>query len=97
MGASTCHARQVLTEVMEQKGSQIELIMLESCKIESLNQFKIQSEKQGTEEHDTLRAGCVPKAGPHCLNPVVPSVHVSCLSATLTAPHPRPRGYEDQS
>lgn len=75
MGASTCRARQVLTEVMEQKGSQIELIMLESCS--SLNQFKIRSEKQGTEEHDTFQAGCVPKAGPHCLNPVVPSVRVS--------------------
>lgn len=63
-----CHTRQVITEVMAQKGSQIELIMLESCS--SLSQFKIQSEKQGAEEPNTLRAGCARAEGPHCLNPV---------------------------
>lgn len=77
--APKCHARQAITEVMEQGRSQIEVIMLESCS--SLNQFKIQSEKHRTEECNTLRPGCVRAQGPHCLNAVT-RARVSCSPRT---------------
>lgn len=77
--APKCHARQVITEVMEQGGSQIEVIMLESCS--SLNQFKIQSEKHRTEDRNTLRPGRVRAQGPHCLNAVT-HARASCSPRT---------------